>query len=365
MSSPVRFRPVRNLFETSPREPVSDALTETSALTASAALPVLAAPMPSPRFLSFGASKCTFDDSSPKCKKNKEPSSPLPEDGKVCDCRPAPDDFGLVNEVGYTGSPQKMGPVCPPAPKKAKAASSAVKEVITAGEPFTIRKWIDRSEITLVPIRQLGSGMHGTAWLVRMPDESLRVYKVDEVTNSSYVKEELYQYAQLRSIGFPIALHYDLEPFIHMAEFKAIFANPHKVTRDQDLLRFVSKHVTHKYHLREYVENRFPPHESTPVASPLYDQLKRMMKVVYERGIAVDLQRANVGYEMVDVLDINKNISQEPRVVYFDLMPHDEVDTDGLGMQRKDENPFRMIVKQCLKTFAPVGHAIYAKLDPR
>lgn len=365
MSIPVRSRPVRNLFETPPREPVSIALTEASAITTSAALPVLSATTPRPNFWSLGTSRFTFDDSSPICRKKKELSSPLPEEEEVSYSKPAPQSPRFEDEVGDTGSPQKKGPICPSAPKKAKAAFSPVEEVITAGKPFTIRKWIDQSEITLVPIRRLGAGMHGTAWLVRMSDGSPRVYKVDEETNNSFVKEELYQYAQLRSIGFPVAIHHDLEPFINMAEFKAIFANPNKRTRDQALLQFVSNHVTHKYHLRDYVENRFPSHESTPLESPLYDQLKGMMKSAYVNRIAVDLQRANVGFVMVDELDLHESVSKVPKVVYYDLMPHDEVDTDKYGMQREDENPFGMIVKQCLKTFAPEGHAIYAKLDPR
>ena len=307
-------------------------------------------------------------------KKQKAAPSSRADNEDTSSAKPAPSAAGF-EDVGYTESPKKSGLVCPSAPKKAKpsaarqlalsSASEPEEDGIEVGKPFNIQKWIDRSPITLVPIKKLGSGAHGTAWLVRMPDGSHKVYKVDEETNFSYIKEELYQYAQLREIGFPVAIHYDLESFIHTAEFKAIYAIPNKIMRDQELLKFVRQHVTHGYHLRQYVEHKFPSYETAPPGFPLYDQVEQMMKVAYQYGIAVDLQRANVGYVMVDELDPDGGIKKMPKVLYFDLMPHDEVDLDAFGMQRQDENPFHFIVKQCLKTFAPVGHPVYVKLDPR
>jgi hypothetical protein len=209
--------------------------------------------------------------------------------------------------------------------------------------------------MTLTPLRRLGSGDLGTAYLVRLPDGSLRVYKVDNHPHAAHLKQELYQYAQLRQIGFPVAIHDDLEYFINDPEFQRIFSIEDRSSRERGLLDYTRANLTHGYHLREYLPEIFPEYGQVSSDSALYDQAEEQFSTLLDSGIEADYQRRNVGLRTHDSQGLPL---EQPQVVYYDLMPLQE-DDGILG-----ENPFEMIRKQCLKTFAPEGTEVYKKLDP-
>lgn len=280
--------------------------------------------------------------------------------------RVAPSMQGFSDSAIY-----KETPSCPRISRR-ECAPHEFKPVfqnLQAGVEFEI-DGPKNEKMKLKPVEVLGIGTFSKAWKVLSSPNRIYVYKPDESPNFSRVKQELYLYGVLKNADFPVARYVDLDPFLEDESFQDIIRMPKKSERDEALLQFVRTNVNHGYHLRQYMHKFFPTFEEAQKLEEkektfLYGILKDMLEYAYKTKLPINLSRNKIGIYSYKKREPDNTFTYHSEVLYTGLMSSDE-DLDSLqeGAIISVENPFELIRKQCLRSFAPEGSDLYKFLDP-